>query len=280
MNDEHSAIKLEAIELEQGISKRVVCVFCGGGTTHEKSMSLTRTDDAIVYHCFRDKCKRRGVVTSKGGFASSTVSKADIKSINNPYTGPTFVLSDNTKKFLCNKFYLDEDDLRGWRETDQQDVLMPLRDRYGSRYGYIDRRYIGLNGSERVPKSINRYENRDVPNLHFPQAVNNNVTTIVLVEDVVSAHRFSKYIPSAAMLGTNLDKRAAVHLRQIGIQNVLFFLDADANKTAEHNRKTHSLLFDQCAAAIRDTDGADPKDMNEEEILFWVEKIPVLLEGK
>lgn len=278
-NDAIDQLRLEAVDLSEGMSKRVVCVFCGGGASKETSLSIVRKNGALLYNCFRDKCRERGVVSSKGYFSTAHTPKEYKKAEPNPYRGKTSLLSKEARKYVENKFNLTDEDIKSWRETEESDILIPLKDCYGHRYGYIDRRYAGLVGTERVPKAINRYDNRDKPNLHFPNPISNDVTTIVLVEDVVSAQRLSNHVFCASILGTNMTKREAIHLKELGIRNIVFFLDADANKTAKDQKRQHALLFDICAAIVRPPSDPDPKDMNEEELQYWCDAIDQLVHG-
>lgn len=56
-------LELEAQSLEPGESIRMVCPFCGGGNSREKSLSLThREDGALLFHCYRANCSAAGAL--------------------------------------------------------------------------------------------------------------------------------------------------------------------------------------------------------------------------
>ena len=58
-------IKLLAIGLPVGCSIQEICPVCNGGMNKDKSLSITRTTEGLLYNCFRAKCSGcRGFVSS------------------------------------------------------------------------------------------------------------------------------------------------------------------------------------------------------------------------
>lgn len=54
-------------DLTEGNTRDLRCPECGNGTHDEKAFSVTVSEDAIVWHCFRASCGFSGGVSVLGG---------------------------------------------------------------------------------------------------------------------------------------------------------------------------------------------------------------------
>src|SRR5690625_1972746 len=261
-NEISKKIMEEGLHLAEGETARCTCPVCRA--THEKSCKIRRTEKGLVYKCFRASCGAKGLINSKGNFTQRR--NFPEKKLSNKYGGKTYLLSDHTRQFLGRKFYLEDSILNSFRETGEGDVMLPIRNELGQRYGWINRRWKGLYDKERNPKAINYYDNRDGTSLHFTFDISNPVTTVVAVEDYISAERIGKYVPCVSLLGTNLLGRDAVLLRELGVQSLVILLDSDANQASLKLRNKHELMFDEVKSVVRNQKELDPKDMLPEEL--------------
>src|SRR5699024_3390908 len=124
------------------------------------------------------------------------------------------------------KFFLHKEDLVGLRQTEEGDIMFPMKDCMGLTYGYVNRRYRGLVGRPRVPKSINYYTHEPENHLHFPEQISNEITTAVLTEDILSAQRVSMFTYAVVLMGTHLSEPDAAHLYGLGITKLVILLDS------------------------------------------------------
>ena len=62
-----SDIQLLGSNLSEGETLRVICPFCSGGMSAERTLSITR-NEGLVWQCFRAKC---GVTGATQGYAFS-----------------------------------------------------------------------------------------------------------------------------------------------------------------------------------------------------------------
>ena len=85
-------IKMEALGIPIGQSKTVHCCFCDNDPPYAPTLSITRTDDGILYNCFRAACSGSGFIGSLP--TSEMVTRGGIgpdpdRFIPRPYTEPT-----------------------------------------------------------------------------------------------------------------------------------------------------------------------------------------------
>ena len=262
-NEVSKKIMEEGLHLDQGMGVRCTCPICRA--SHERSLSIRRTEKGLVYKCFRNSCGARGFINSKGKIIRQQGNFQE-KKLSNRYEGKTYLLSDRAKEFLKRKFYLTDSVLSSFRETEEGDVMLPMRNELGIRYGWVNRRWKGLYGKDRTPKSINYYDDRSGTTLHFACSTHPIVDTISIVEDIVSAERIGKYTPCAALIGTTLRKDDAVLLRKLGVRELVIILDADANATSMKIQRQYELLFDRAISVQRPVKEPDPKDMTPREL--------------
>ena len=272
-------VKLEALDLAEGQSLRTKCPVCGGGSSNEESFSITREEGTLMFHCFRDKCRTSGGIGSRGNFTGQSLSQST-NTKTKQYSGELFMLSERSAKFLRNKFDLTDQDVSAYRETVTGDIMFPMKNHLGRQFGYINRRYEGLVGSPRKPKTINYYDFKPDHNLHFDTPITSQTDMVVLVEDIVSARRVGKHYTCIALLGTKLRQEDAAFLLELGIKDVVFLLDADANATASKQQKEYSLLFRSCYAIRQSKTSPDPKDCDPDEMQYLVDLIDHVTNGE
>ena len=130
---------------------------------------------------------------------------------------------------------------------------LDIRDCDGHTVGVVDRDYRG-----RVPKAISYWFN-DVPKLHVRRTRGG---PILVVEDIQSAIKGSRYIDSVALLGSYISMEQAKHLRQL-TDTIYLALDEDATATAYKLANKYGFYFRNFQVIPL---SKDIKDMNEQEL--------------
>lgn len=208
-----------ALELEKGQTLREICPKCGGGTTKEKSLSITMDDSGyLLWHCFRASCGfagRRlawGVVQGNGSAP---------KKRPRGFTGELGMPPEDQSRYLWDKFGLKMPD--NWRWAPEYARLyVPILGPNGHYRGAILR-----NTTINVaPKTLTFKEAIYEPWMHW--YLQERPAAVVLVEDMFSAQKLQQSgVPAACLLGTHfgLDKVREV----LSVTNsAILALDKDA----------------------------------------------------
>jgi hypothetical protein len=59
-------VEMEAQSLDEGTSTRVVCPWCEGGSSRERSLSISLKDGVALFNCYRNSCAKKGKVNLGG----------------------------------------------------------------------------------------------------------------------------------------------------------------------------------------------------------------------
>lgn len=228
---------------------------------YEKTLSVTRKLEGLLYICHRQSCK-----FNKGGIVSERIQGARIinpkefvpKVLNRPLVPLSFYLW--SKMIEQYDISLEECQVQGFKWDKYANRLyMPVYDYRGYEIGgQAKASQKGI-----VPKVIG-YRHNDVPMLHFPlgQEIGDS---LVLVEDIFSAIKVSKTRPCAALLGTNLIDGMMKQLLDMGIKTVYLMLDGDAIKKAIKIRHDKGYMFWRFFLVALSPE-LDPKDLSYEEL--------------
>ena len=254
-------ILLEAALLDDGTSVRVVCPTCGGGSSRERSLSISKDGGSVLWNCHRASCTEKG---GSGNGASYFVrtkqegSDAAPEPRFAPYEGLLEPLSEEWIKYLDGSIGLDEELLALGRvrfSPEQHRVAYPILGPLGHRRGWVFRSY---SPGERT-KALTHME-KEEPRLAWCRRENND--SCVVVEDIPSALRASRYADAVALCGTGCNDEAAEGIAA-HYDHVVWALDADATSEAIRLCRQHSLRFSTSRVLMIDK---DLKDMEEEEL--------------
>jgi hypothetical protein len=249
------AIRIEAAMMGVGDTYRILCPFCGGGQSGERSMNITRTADGVLYNCHRAGC------TSRPGFVASGAGEARAPQEREPdmYTGELIPLRP-----VDEKFFLDAYGIVGanhWiKRTEYDEYILPIFDADRNISGYNVRQpWPGapLKGRPDRPKSrVYAEAVRPVQSIygHFRHL------PMLLVEDQLSALKAAQHANvsrSIALMGSHLDIPRVQEIAKLRPQEVLLALDKDATAKAFELAREYGLAFPRMRVVILDRDIKD-----------------------
>jgi hypothetical protein len=218
-------VVLEYSMLDDGTtSTGNVCPSCDGGANGDKSLAVTSTNGTLLWICYRASCGFKGV-HSIGASAFGKRQKHETKKskalLGKMYALRSHALPDEIKEYLASKYNLYNEDFSrahlGWEEN-QKRLVLPLLDVNGGCTGAALR---SLSGAK--PKALTYAEPSQMAWYKNPTS-----TSLVIVEDQLSAIKASRYINAVALLGVNLNSDRARTIASEGFDNVYLALDKDA----------------------------------------------------
>lgn len=231
------------------------------------SFNITRVGGHVRYICFRVSCGIRGNTDSK---ACNTGVVAQAKQVK-LFDGELTRLTDEEYHYLSTKFLIPEEvwDSTRFCERDGR-VYFPQYHISGQLHGYIARHYPDLTrikrwGAKALWKAVRPTEGGLLlPHMSVLSAIHTQ-RRVILVEDWPSAQRINSqlHIPTCCLGGTSLYASHIDTLIDMGVEQVIPVLDADAVVKAIKMCKAMSLCFDTMTLPLT---GADPKDMTFEEL--------------
>ncbi len=254
-------------ELEIGETIRSIqCPFC---LKQDGDFAVTRTEDGLLYKCFRVSCDSRGFIPSNlrhwGSFYRLSTAR---KYEGYPFESDIIKLNNNQIIYLQKKFNLTLEELilnkiKWCNKTER--IIYPILSQNGNTKGYVSRYYKELSekkydGVKSRTYWINRSDN--YYNVSFPYGENYDIENIfVLVEDIVSSIRIARHAPSIALLSNSIPTNA---MKLLSGKRVAIVLDNDAIAHALKIKQQYSLFFEHCEVIPIDK---DPKNMNNNELL-------------
>lgn len=249
----------------------LVCPFCGGGNSKDRSLSVTRIEIGILYNCFRASCKRAGMqITTDAPQVSFTENKLNVKSPQRSrvYTGQLVDLPDEVRAYLNTKYQLTNGHIQRGRVQWAPDfdtpewhgrVWFPTFTADGSTSGGIAR---SIDGAK--PKTLTYLRDGELMLSWLTNAKGPNVC--VLCEDAISGLRLSKMVTALPLLGTSLSIEKAKAIASRRFDAVYLCLDPDAIAVSiDAIVQFQSILPLQVVMPPN-----DPKDLTEAELLEFL----------
>lgn len=254
-----SQIKLDSLGIANGMSKSIYCPFCDNNPSYSPSLSVTRVEGGLLYNCFRVQCQESGFIGSLDARMKVKESEEDFEPF--PLIKRTRTLNANEVTMLCAEYQLTVEEVldNGFKWlTDHNGLAMPLFTSTGNRYGYCIKYFDG----GKMKSCIHLEHN--APKLHFPiNKSTESSKTVIIVEDILSAIRVSRFGRGVALLGTNLTTEKAQVIKGLLPNKVVIALDPDAIQKAILLKKRYGMYFRSTEiAALTD----DPKDMDHEQL--------------
>lgn len=265
-------IKMDCATLGVGESVRMECPACGG----DKTMTVTRYDNRLVYNCYRASCSTRGVLMSRsasGGFTQ--FEQARQKEVREARKR-----ADEFDQVYKDRLELPEE----YRDRLYQEfhfvpptggiingkysghrILLEVRDFLGRLVGFVARRY-EWTGTLSGPKTVaygyssHHWARGCTRQKHVPSE-----TGIVVVEDIISAEKIALLCgrTSVALMGTSLSDECLSDIAKSKPSSVAVFLDPGAEGAAIKVAKRLRLFVGEVRIILADK---DPKDLTREEL--------------
>lgn len=233
-------ISLSGASLRPGETERtLLCPACKGGGTQEKSFSMSRKENVILYKCFRASCGIHGKIDVHGTLGNLAV-KEEVQETVHKRLGRPFGLPlqrvENTTPLSAYGLVVEELDMYGVRYCKEEDrfafpVYSPIRAQRGvmmrnfnaeSKFQKWDA-YPDVAGDSMGPW-CSWYMHSKTLASHSP---------VVVVEDQISAIKVSRQFRTCSLLGTvlNIDKILEV-IRVAKDSKIVLALDKDATEKA------------------------------------------------
>lgn len=251
-------------DLEAGQTARIVCPQCRGGSTHERSMIVSRDHWAIGWYCFRANCGEKGRQIIPGGVVDDTELEPTEKRPR-PYTGDVFALSKLQQAHFQEKYNLSagrisESIYRSHEHwPDDFRYILPIKRHDGVIRGHVARIPWGEPSGGHA-KSMT-YWNEEGPLLswYHPRYRCTN-RDVLVVEDQLSAMRAAEHLNlvACAILGTGLNAEKVQELQK-HTHYLTIALDADATGQAFAMARKWGQAFANCKVLVL---SQDIKDMS------------------
>ena len=261
MNNIRALVSLAAVDLPVGQNIRIICPLCNGGTTNERSMSITRTTSGILYYCYRATCFDKGKQGFIGDITAPTEDNVGRSSKNRTFKGvlnqlPESVYKERFEIYQISYETCTEQGIKFAPEINR--IYFPIFDIKGVQIGENLKSLPGTKG----PKAIINYYSNVLRLPSFP--IQPKLGSILcLVEDAISAIKVSSIVSSAALLGSHLTTEG-FHLLLKHFKQIDIFLDGDATYKAIELYKTVSQFVKSRLHII--PNGKDPKDLTYEQL--------------
>lgn len=247
-----SEVALMAAELQAGESRRFICPACLGGSTSEASLSVINLGQGYLFQCFRSKC---GI---SGGRGKSALKKGDIiRPKRKAWNGKLMPIPQKISEWIHKSWGIYPPPATWyWTRDYGGRIAMSIRSPNGSHRGWVLR--ATTPGSAKTSKAIT-FLNEGGMGLCWLSTRTRGPT--VVVEDLPSAHRASKYVNAVALCGTDLGDDKAAEIREFATKPIILALDNDATNKSFAIAKRYALMWDNVRCLPL---GKDIKDMDEE----------------
>lgn len=250
----YTDIQLEAADLDIGENKRTICPACHGGSSEERSLSITLGDDAVLrWQCFRAKCD----------LGSGTNAKPQINIHSTPlvkprtkFEGVVRDLDDYYREWILKNWGIQSPE--HWWFTPEYGgrIAMSVRSPKFLHRGWVLRDITG-NASTKALTYIDENEE----GLSWYKTTPNAPT--VVVEDIPSAIRASSFVNAVALLGTGIGLDRAIEISEHARHGVIMALDNDAIDLSFRWAQKYALLWGDVSVLPL---AKDIKDMKENAI--------------
>lgn len=250
MGSDRDYISLLGQSLGEGQTVREICPRCGGGSSSEKSLGVTRKDGGVVWQCFRAKCGYKGAIGSHGQPAVTI--KAPKKRV---WEGQTMPFAEDHAQRIRELWNMDPPESWWWTTDYGGRVAMSIRSPRYTHRGWVLRSITGG-----TPKALT-YVHEGEEGLSWYREHTEGPT--IVVEDIPSAVRASRYYNSVALCGTGVGLDRASEIAQYGTRPIIMALDQDATAQSFALARRYALLWgDVKVLPLKH----DIKDMKENDI--------------
>lgn len=233
----------------------LLCPYCHGGGTKERSLSIVVYHDGAQWRCWRASCSRRGRISlTSGAFIegadTSALDKTGGLGLGKEFPQPGWgevtqlynsltALSPVWRNIVLSRFGIVPEVAvaKGWMSTKCGRLVIPLRAANGVIVGHEFRKEVGEPKSKLNLLSTNSF-------VRGVYDSDKDKDTVLIVEDAFSALKASSVCRTYALHGTNLTQR---HIEELAdewpAKLYLLALDKDATLKASELVKRYALLL-------------------------------------
>lgn len=249
-----------ATDLSLGDSIRTVCPSCGGGSSRESSLTITKDmDGSVVWNCFRDKCTERG----SSGYVRTSDQPVQKKVVKR-FHGNTEPLSEYRLRQVQKRWGITDPPYWYWTPDYGGRIAMSVRSPK-----YIHRGWVLRDISGRARSKALTYMEPEEVALSWYKTSKDAPT--VVVEDIPSAVRVMQNgVNAVSLLGTLVNSEKAIELSDYASRPIVIALDNDATAKSFHIARSYGLMWDNYQVLPLKKDF---KDMSNEEIQHKLEEI-------
>ena len=240
-------------DIPQGVTVREVCPSCHGGAQMEKSISITRDEQGIVWQCFRAKCNYKGALRDHTFCMEPRVHTPKRR----VWEGVTHELPDSVRAKIAEMWRIVDPPNWYWTTDYGGRVAMSIRSPRDIHRGWILRSLSSHKGGTKALTYVDEGEE----GLSWYKTVPGAPTLVV--EDIPSAIRASASVNAVALLGTGVGLTRAQEIAAYAPRPVIMALDQDATGLSFKWAKKYKILWDDVRVFPL---SKDIKDMDEEEI--------------
>lgn len=207
----------------------LVCPFCGGGNSKDRSFCITREGSTILYNCFRASCGRGGrIVGDRTILPSVEPGKRPIKR----FEGVTTFLTDAQYGFFESRYGLKRKEINkaGFMYCPELSrFVQPVFGCNNKGRGVVLRGYA-------PEKKVSSFREKPDEPWQCWYFCPDTPRGLLIVEDQLSALKASRYYDVVALLNTSLGPDKALEISQTmaykGFSKALMVLDGDAKERA------------------------------------------------
>jgi hypothetical protein len=226
-------IALFGSSLQLGETIREICPRCDGGSSREKSLTITLGENGLVWNCFRAKCDESG--SNGSGNHTPSESKPLVKKVRR-FEGTTKALRD-TDKSRIKALWGISDPLYWYFTPDLGGrIAMSIRSPTYAHRGWVMRDIKGTSQCKAIT-----YVNEGQEGLSWYREHLSSPT--IIVEDIPSAVRAAVYCNSVALNGTACGSSRAVEIAEYATRPIIVALDQDATAEAFKIAEKWALLW-------------------------------------
>ena len=250
-----TSITLLASSMDLGDTLRELCPRCEGGSTREKSLSITLTEDGqLLWQCFRANCTEKRGASGRKVIVSATAKPEKVRA---KFEGTTKALSDYHLAQIKSMWGIEDPPYWYYTPDYGGRIAMSIRGPKYNHRGWVLRDIRG-----RAKTKALTYIEKDEESLSWYKTTTNAPT--VLVEDIPSAVRANGGgVNAVALLGTAIGLGKALEIAANAPRPIIIALDQDATSKSFDYIKRYGLLWDTVLIRVLPK---DLKDMTEEEL--------------
>jgi hypothetical protein len=241
-------IRLVAESMGVGETIRQVCPSCYGGSKKERSLTITVFPSLQVrYNCFRESCDIHGAFFLHNAEPIRTSSLEDTPIIRDfkpvqpkrkLFNGHTYPLTEFEVDWIYKAWGITCPPF--WYHTPQYGgrIAMSIRGPSYTHRGWVLRDIEGYSAN----KALTYVDEKETPLSWYR---NRELKGTIIVEDIPSAVRASKYINSVALLGVGAGLDRAMEIDENAPRPIYIALDQDAIREAFAMADRWGLLWGQ-----------------------------------